>query len=214
MDASLLPSWNRAWHGLNAAGDGRAWFAQLLNCYVEPQRHYHTLQHLQECLAHFEQARAAAAHPHEVEMALWFHDAIYEVRGSDNEQRSADWARDVLRSAGVADEAVARVHALIMATLHTAVPTGQDEQLLIDIDLSILGAEAERFAEYEDQIRREYAFVPGWLFKRKRRAILATFLDRPRLYSTDLFHDALEQRARANLRQAIAGRRSKAGVSA
>lgn len=214
MDASLLPSWNRAWHGLKAAGDGRAWFAQLLNCYVEPQRHYHTLQHLQECLAHFEQARTAAAHPHEVEMALWFHDAIYEVRGSDNEQRSADWARDVLQSAGVAAEVAERVHALIMATRHTAVPTGQDEQLLIDIDLSILGAEAERFAEYEDQIRREYAFVPGWLFKRKRRAILASFLDRPRLYSTALFHDALEQRARSNLRQAIAGRRSKAGASA
>lgn len=214
MEASLLPSWNRAWHGLNAAGDGRAWFAQLLNCYVEPQRHYHTLQHLQECLAHFEHARTAAAHPHEVEMALWFHDAIYEVRGSDNEQRSADWARDVLRGAGVAAEAVDRVHALILATRHTAVPSGQDEQLLIDIDLSILGAEAERFGEYEDQIRREYAFVPGWLFKRKRRAILASFLDRPRLYSTTLFHDALEQRARSNLRQAIGGRRAKAGVSA
>lgn len=215
MDASLLPSWNRAWHGLAAAGDGRAWFAQLLQCYVEPQRHYHTLQHLQECLNHFEQARAAAVHPHEVEMALWFHDAIYDVRASDNEQRSADWSADVLRGAGVDAAAVARVHGLIMATRHTAMPTGQDEQLLIDIDLSILGAGGERFAEYEDQIRREYAFVPGWLFKRKRRAILASFLERPRLYSTQVFHDALEQRARANLQQAIAPRgKQRAGASA
>ncbi|SKC65158.1 HD domain-containing protein [Pseudoxanthomonas indica] len=214
MDHSLLPSWNRAWHGLAASGDGRAWFAQLLHCYVEPQRHYHTLQHLQECLTHFEHVRAAAAHPHEVEMALWFHDAIYEVRAADNEQRSADWAREVLRGADVEAAAADRVHALIMATRHTAIPSGQDEQLLIDIDLSILGADAERFAEYEDQIRREYAFVPGWLFKRKRRAILSSFLDRPRLYSTALFHDALEQRARANLSAAIAGRRVRAGASA
>jgi predicted metal-dependent HD superfamily phosphohydrolase len=214
MDASLLPSWNRAWHGLAAVGDGRAWFAQLLQCYVEPQRHYHTLQHLQECLAYFEGARPAAQHPHEVEMALWFHDAIYEVRANDNEERSADWARDVLRAAGVAEASVARVHDLIMATRHTALPSGQDQQLLIDIDLSILGADRERFAEYEDQIRREYAFVPGWLFKRKRRAILAGFLQRPRLYSTPTFHDALEQRARDNLRLAIAGRGARSGVSA
>ena len=169
--------------------------------YAEPQRHYHTQQHLGECLSAFDGALALAEHPAEVEIALWFHDAVYDVKGHDNEQCSADWARDALRDAGVDTGSAQRVHDLVMATRHTAVPSGQDERLLVDIDLSILGAERARFDEYEQQIRREYAYVPGFLFRRKRREILKGFLDRPAIYSTPHFHDRLEARARDNLRR-------------
>lgn len=198
---ALLSSWQRAWAGIGAAGEGEALFAQLTAAYAEPQRHYHTLQHLGECLALFDDARTLAAHPAEVEFALWFHDAIYDIKGHDNEQRSADWARDALRDAGAPTDAAQRVHDLVMATRHTAVPSGRDEQLLVDIDLSILGAARARFDEYEQQIRTEYAYVPGFLFRRKRREILKGFLDRPAIYSTPHFHDALEARARDNLRR-------------
>lgn len=197
-------SWRRAWAGIGAVGEGGALFAQLKAAYAEPQRHYHTLQHLGECLAAFDNVQAQAEHPHEVELALWFHDAIYDIKGHDNEQRSADWARDALREAGVAAASAQRVHDLVMATRHTAVPSGRDEQLLVDIDLSILGAERMRFDEYEQQIRKEYAYVPGFLFRRKRREILKGFLDRPAIYSTPHFHDALEARARDNLRRVTA----------
>ncbi len=194
-------SWQRAWTGIGAAGEGGALFAQLKAAHAEPQRHYHTLQHLGECLSAFDDARALAEHPHEVELALWFHDAIYDVKGHDNEQRSAGWARDALLAAGVAAEAAQRVHGLVMATRHTAVPVGRDEQVLVDIDLSILAAERTRFDEYEQQIRKEYACVPGFLFRRKRREILRGFLERPAIYSTPHFHEALEARARENLRR-------------
>ena len=201
---SLFPSWQRAWAGIGAAGEGSAVFAQLKAAYAEPQRHYHTLQHLGECLAAFDNVRTRAEHPHEVELALWFHDAIYDVKSHENEQRSADWARDALRDAGVEAASAQRVHDLIMATRHTAVPSGRDEPLLIDIDLAILGAERPRFDEYEQQIRKEYAYVPGFLFRRKRREILEGFLDRPAIYSTPWFHDALEAKARDNLRRVTA----------
>ncbi|MEL1263445.1 N-methyl-D-aspartate receptor NMDAR2C subunit [Pseudoxanthomonas putridarboris] len=200
----LRASWQRAWPGIGATGGGGALFERLKAAYAEPQRHYHTLQHLQECLSAFDAARHLAAHPHEVEMALWFHDAIYEVKRHDNEERSADWAREALLAGGVDPDAAARVHALVMATRHTAVPVGRDERLLVDIDLSILGAERARFDEYERQIRKEYAYVPGFLFRRKRREILKGFLDRPAIYSTPHFHDALERRARANLARVTA----------
>ncbi len=198
---SFPPSWQRAWAGIGAVGEGDALFAQLMAAYAEPQRHYHTQQHLGECLSAFDGARALAEHPDEVELALWFHDAIYDIKGHDNEQRSADWARDALLAAGVPGESAQHVHDLVMATRHTAVPVGRDEQLLVDIDLSILGAERARFDEYEQQIRQEYAYVPGFLFRRKRREILKGFLDRPVIYSTPHFHDALEARARDNLRR-------------
>lgn len=197
-------SWQRAWTGIGARGEGRGVYDQLLAYYSEQHRHYHTLQHLDECLAMFESVRELAEHPDEIELALWFHDAIYDTHRPDNEERSADWARTALIDAGVAIDSADRVHALIMATRHTANPILPDEQLLVDIDLSILGAEQARFDEYEEQIRKEYAFVPRWLFRRKRRAILQGFLDRPSIYSTPYFRDMLEQRARENLKQAMA----------
>ncbi len=194
-------SWQRAWAGIGAAGEGNTLFEQLKAAYAEPQRHYHTLQHLGECLAAFDEAQALAEHPHAVEMALWFHDAIYDVKVHDNEQRSAEWSRDALLAAGVSSESAKHVHDLVLATRHTAVPSGQDERLLVDIDLSILAAERARFDEYEQQIRQEYRYVPGFLFRRKRREILKGFLDRPAIYSTPHFHDRLEGRARDNLRR-------------
>ena len=201
---SLLPSWQRAWAGIGAAGEGDALFAQLKGAYAEPQRHYHTLQHLGECLAAFDNVHAQAEHAHEVELALWFHDAIYDIRGHDNEQRSAEWARDALRSAGAPADAAGRVHDLVMATRHTAVPSGRDEQLLVDIDLAILGAERARVDEDEQPLRGAFAAGPGCLLRRRRRQILEGFLDRPAIYSTPYFHEALEARARDNLRRVTA----------
>jgi predicted metal-dependent HD superfamily phosphohydrolase len=198
-------SWQRAWVGCGAQTPGADLHALLLARYDEPQRAYHTLQHLHECLAWFEQMQPFAEHPAEVELALWFHDAVYDVHASDNEARSAAWAAEALRAAAAPADAAERVHALVMATCHHATPDGADAALLVDIDLAILGAEASRFAEYEAQIRREYAWVPEPTFREKRRAILASFQARPFIFSTRVMRDRLEAPARANLARAIAG---------
>lgn len=199
----LRRSWQRAWRGIAATGDGEGTFDALIAAYGEPQRSYHTLQHLGECLALFDGAGSLALHAAAVELALWFHDAVYDVQRADNEERSADWAKSAVLQAGAAGQAAERVHALVMATRHTGAPTDPDARLLVDIDLSILGAAAQRFAEYERQIRAEYDFVPDSIFNWKRGAILKSFLDRERIYGTAHFHDLLEERARENLRAAV-----------
>jgi predicted metal-dependent HD superfamily phosphohydrolase len=178
-------------------------YEELVSRYSEPHRKYHSLQHLVECITWFEAAAELARHAAEVETALWFHDAIYEVEQHDNEERSAWLARAALLDAGAPIASAARVESLVLATKHTALPVSPDEQLLVDIDLSILGAAEPRFAEYEQQIRQEYSFVPEVLFRQKRRAVLCSFLDRARIYSTEYFHSALEQQARANLLRAV-----------
>ena len=206
---ALRANWNEAWQALgvtatnNAPND--ALCAELQRRYGEPQRHYHTMQHLGECLAWFEREEALAEHPGEVALALWFHDAIYDVHAHDNEARSADWARQALLAAGVNAEAAERVHALVMATRHDAVPEGRDAELLIDIDLSILGAGRERFDEYERQVHAEYAFVPEEVRLPRRRDILQRFLDRKAIYATPRMHAQLEAQARINLQRSIAG---------
>lgn len=202
---ALHANWTEAWRALGVDAPDDALLQELQRRYSEPQRHYHTMQHLGECLAWFDQEHALAERPGEVALALWFHDAIYDVHAHDNEVRSADWARQALLAAGVDAAAADRVHALVMATRHDAVPEGRDAELLIDIDLSILGAERTRFDEYERQVHAEYSFVPEEIRLPRRRAILQRFLDRPAIYATPRLHALLEARARENLQRSISG---------
>jgi len=204
MDAAALrASWADAWRSIGVANANPALLDELLARYDEPQRAYHTRQHLAECLQHVDRERAHAEHPGEVALALWFHDAIYDLDRHDNEARSADWARQALRDAGAAPEIAERVHALVMATCHDAAPHGKDAQLLVDIDLAILGAPPARFDEYERQIRVEYAHIPPEVFEPRRREILGRFLARDPLYQTPSMRNLLEASARRNLLQAV-----------
>jgi predicted metal-dependent HD superfamily phosphohydrolase len=199
---ALESSWQRAWTGLQRAAPAGL-RERLVSAYSEPHRHYHSLQHLQECIAHVDAAAALATHPGEVEIALWFHDAIYDPQARDNEQRSAEWAEAELRGSGASDGQIRRVHGLIMATCHRAVPEGQDAQLLVDIDLSILGAAPARFAEYDAQVAREYHWVPEPVYRSKRREVLQGVLDRDVIYNTAHFRARHEQQARINLQAAL-----------
>lgn len=199
----LETSWHDTWHALRLPTPAGVLDA-LLARWAEPHRRYHTPQHLRECLALFAAHRELAERPGEVGLALWFHDAVYDTAQHDNEAASADWARRVLRDAGVAPEVAGRVDALILATRHSQVPVTPDERLLVDIDLAILGAAPGRFEEYERQIRDEYGFVPEDVFRDKRAAILRGFLARPAIFATAALAARFEAAARANLAGAIA----------
>jgi predicted metal-dependent HD superfamily phosphohydrolase len=196
------------WNGLGVEAPGDHLYEELVTRYSAPERHYHTLQHLDECFARLAESRQLAEHAHEIELALWFHDAIYDVRRQDNEERSASWAEEVSLRAGLSQRVAACVRDLIVATRHDAVPDSGDSRLLVDIDLAILGAPVKRFDEYERQVRQEYAWVPDILFRHKRREVLEIFLARPHIFSTDYFHARYEAQARANLERSIAALRS------
>lgn len=184
-----------------------ATFDALIAAYSQKHRHYHTVKHIEHCLREFESVRELAGEPEEVELALWFHDAVYETRASNNEQRSADWACQLLNRHGVDPVRVDRVRMLIMATRHEAPASTLDSQLLVDVDLAILGADEVTYAEFEKNVRHEYCWVPSILFRRKRAEILESFLARPQIYNTPAFHARLEHGARRNLAAAISGLR-------
>ena len=193
--------------------DGAAAFGPLRAAYAESHRAYHNAEHIVECLARFDEALGEHERsktpekpdqPDEIEFALWLHDAVYSTRGADSEALSAEWAVRLLTEGGAGREAVERVEAMIMGTKHAALPPFDDVALMLDIDLSILGREAERFDRYEADVRREYRWVPGPLFRSKRKEMLVTFLERPHLYCTATFRDRFEEPARENLARSIA----------
>jgi predicted metal-dependent HD superfamily phosphohydrolase len=180
-------------------------YRDLVARYAEPHRAYHTLDHVAGCLHWLDEVRPLLARPNEVEWAIWFHDAVYDPRRADNEERSAALAAGALRAAGVGKDEVERVADLIRLTAHQTqtVDLKGDAALVCDIDLAILGAEPAAFDAYDDAIRREYAWVPEDIFRRERARVLAGFVARRRIYQTSHFNNALEQRARANLAATI-----------
>jgi predicted metal-dependent HD superfamily phosphohydrolase len=194
------------WAALGVSAPDTHLYEQLLERYSGRGRHYHTRRHLDECFARVDEFPDPVDHRHEIELALWFHDAVYDAHRSDNEEQSAGWARREVSRLGVAADVIERVDTLILATKHAAMPSSTDAQVIVDADLAILGAPAERFDEYERQVRAEYAWVPGFLFRRKRREILHAFLERPSIFSTAYFRAKYEAAARQNLQRSIDAR--------
>jgi predicted metal-dependent HD superfamily phosphohydrolase len=190
--------WNRLWSQLGSAPPSQL-FDELIARYREKHRHYHTLQHLDECLCQLDAVTTLAVHAPEIELALWFHDAVYDPHKQDNEALSAAWARSSAVAAALPNESCDRIYELVQATASHSRPRTTDEALLIDIDLSILGAPPARFAEYEQGIRDEYNWVPEVIFAAKRRTILNRFLERETIFHTRYFIERYERQARVNL---------------
>lgn len=204
--AYLKARWKTLWEELSpAATKGEALFHELTSLYAGEERFYHNLRHVAELLRLIENLRDEVRDMTAVSLAVWFHDAVYDTRRQDNEEASAELAAHRLSGAGVPEETTSIVRALILATRsHTTEGAGPDAPLFLDADLSILGAPPEIYAPYRGAIRREYAWVPEFLYRRGRKKILRAFAARPRLYSTDAMRLRFEAQARANLNEELA----------
>lgn len=176
---------------------------ELLAAYAGTERGYHDQRHLAEVLDHLELLAGEASDPELVVLAAWFHDAVYEGSGSD-EERSADLARARLGAAGLTSDAVTEVSRLVLLTA-THRPDGWDHngQVLCDADLAILAADAERYAEYVAGVRREHVHVRDDEFRRGRAAVLRALLAKPSLFHTHLGRRTWESAARANVEQEL-----------
>ncbi|MGQ0383381.1 MAG: HD domain-containing protein [Gammaproteobacteria bacterium] len=174
-------------------------FRWLESHYEERARKYHTPRHINECLAVLDRCMHPEAGDPLLEYALWFHDAIYNTFSKKNEERSAEAALRVLEKSGRSAAECALVRGLILATRHGPHPAEPAAQLMVDTDLSILGAEADRYAEFELQVRAEYWWVPTAMYRRQRGAILHSFMMRPSVYATHEFRERQERQARNNL---------------
>ena len=192
----------RALVGAGSIHSGDAVFEELIARYGEAHRCYHTLEHIDACLTWLDWFYASAERPAEVELALWFHDAVYDPRRSDNERRSADLARERLRTLELPRAALDRIASCIESTERHDAEEG-DSALVVDLDLTILGASAREFDRFERRVRQEYAHAPELLYRPARRRVLKRFLSRPVIYNVPVIREALELRARSNLERQI-----------
>lgn len=195
------------WEALvRAAGlpPDRAAGEDLLRRWSEPARRYHTLDHLRHCLEELDDVRALLEDPAAAELALWFHDAVYDPRGADNEERSALLFREWAARAGLERARAARIEEWILLTRHGAGEAAGDAAFVLDADLAVLSLDPAAYAGYERRVREEYAWVEEAVFRRERARILRGFLGRPSIYRTERFRGRCEELARRNLADAVA----------
>jgi predicted metal-dependent HD superfamily phosphohydrolase len=194
--------WRSACTTLGLSG-GEEERSRLLRGWSTSGRHYHTVEHLASCLLELDDACDFATAPAEVELALWFHDAIYRSWRNDNEARSAEWARQFLLKHGAASDIAFNVHRYVMATAHAAGALDGDAALVVDIDLSILGKPQPVYDAFERNVRKEYWWVPRRRFSAARSRVLRSFLARPSIYHWPSFRQRYEASARENLERAV-----------
>ena len=199
----LKKRWESLWQKIGASGNGNDSYMELLSLYGENHRAYHNFVHVASMLREFDEVRDYIENPEQFEIAIWYHDAIYNTKEKNNEEKSAELAQKTLIKAGIKPEFINNVTKLILATKHQETPQKTDEQYLIDLDLSILRESQREFDEYELDVREEYSWVPEETFKAKRAEILQFFLDRDNIYLTELFRNKYKDQAIKNLTKSI-----------
>lgn len=193
------------WHILTAPllpdpARREAEYQRLAAAYSDTSRHYHNLAHVAKLLAQI--ARFPVQDATVLNLAIWYHDAVYSALRHDNEAKSADWARRFLQATSLEPSRQARVADLIRRTQDHTQPQPPDDAdllLFLDADLSILGAPEAAYGDYAHQVRRDYRLVPDLLYRPGRRQVLAKLLAVPVLFHTPTLRAELDAPARRNL---------------
>jgi predicted metal-dependent HD superfamily phosphohydrolase len=177
---------------------------KLYYTYRMPGRFYHNADHIAECFREFISVKHLVNDEHAMRWAIWFHDCVYDPKQNDyeNVRRSAEEAIAAAKEEGLDEATLKAVSDLIMVTTHDHPPVTNDEKIMCDIDLVSLAS--DNFAERSEQIRKEYSHVTDEAFYPARKAILRKFLEREHIYCTEFFRQKYEEKARANLLEAIA----------
>jgi predicted metal-dependent HD superfamily phosphohydrolase len=179
----------------------------LVAAYGEAGRHYHGRAHIEALLRLAGTHRDRLVDPASIELAIFYHDAVYDPTRSDNEVRSAGLAREHLIQLGAPPPVVERVAFLIDLTRHGATeppPNDDDALCFLDWDLSVLGAAPQTYDAYAAAIRREYAHVPEDAYRHGRGSVLSGFLAQPAIYRTAQFRLLWEAKARSNIERELA----------
>ncbi len=180
---AILPQPQQIWDSLHAL-------------YNEENRHYHNLTHIHDCLEKLDQWPTEIPNKNSIELALWFHDIIYDSQRADNEESSAALITHYLRGHPLETDA----GALILATRHKETSGMHAEEIMCDIDISILGAiKKDKYLNYAQHIRKEYSWVPDDEYYEARARVLTNFLNRDRLFQTPYAIERWEEQARINL---------------
>lgn len=199
MDKQRFTSlWKRCQSGGGSKADADDVYQEVYDYYSEPGRHYHTPRHIEHCLTQFDLASAEMEDADSVEMAIWFHDLIFDAQARDNELQSA---RRFVELAGdsMDGEFKTRVYDLIMATAPPRIPKSKDQEFMLDIDLSSFGLPWTDMLRDSIAVRKESRQLTDAQFFPGQLAFLESLVGREHFYFTEYFRSRIEESARSNI---------------
>lgn len=182
-------------------------FRQIQSAYSSPGRYYHNLNHIDSLLSLSDQYATSVSDKDLIDFAIFYHDIVYSPSESDNELRSAEVAKNSLTELSVPEEKRAAVVEYIIASKVHAVGANENDTDLawfLDFDMSILGAEWERYLEYSQNVRREYDMYPDLIYNAGRKNFLQQTLSMPFIFHTRQLREKFDRRARENLKRELA----------
>lgn len=179
-------------------------FGEIAIVYECQGRYYHNLKHIKEVLEIIDNLSTKYKLDASLQFAAWFHDIVYDTQAHDNEEKSAEYARNLLLLLNIPSSTIDNTCRLILTTKHHKASSDDlESQILLDADLAILGCNPERYCEYMLGIRYEYSWAPEKDYNSKRSEVLQKFLQRARIFSTLELYQQFELRARNNITDEI-----------
>ena len=179
--------------------------AEITGRYAEPHRFYHNLSHVFSLLKMMELPDIQIDNPAIFQLAIWYHDAVYDASRKDNEEQSATLAREQL-SPFLDPCNLLFLEKMILSTArHQPAARDRDLLLFLDFDLAILAADERTYGLYASAIRKEYHRYPWLVYRQGRRRVLENFLKRPAIYFSGWFAEEPEKIARQNLQKELGG---------
>ncbi len=178
---------------------------ELIKNYSHKNRHYHSLSHIDNMINQAEVIQDSISNYDAFLFAIWYHDIIYKSSKNDNEEKSADFCKNKLKSLKIDEKTIDNIQKLILSTKKHQIilSNNNDNAYLLDIDLSILGSDWNTYLEYTQNIRKEYAIFPNFIYNKGRKKVLNNFLERDTLYFTKDYKNEYEKQARENLKKEI-----------
>lgn len=213
--AQLKTRFENTLRRLGATGDINNAFNTMISDYQHPPRFYHTIDHVADVLAHLDFATKHVGDINQipaderqnfidmVELAIWYHDVVYDATRHDNEALSADNMAGAAKTLGISDDIIRQAKDAILITAHHADAKTMAEKIIVDCDLHVLGIDWDKFANNSALIRREYAHVPDDAYVQGRAKGLSTFITPDGIYKTDAFRARYEKKAVENIRRLI-----------
>ena len=167
-----------------------------------PDRRFHNLNHVEDCLHRFDEVASLLTDPDAVEIAIWFHDAIYVPSDAKNERLSAELF--LAQSTGAEPAFRRRVCGLILSTRHQRPACSHDRRFIEDIDLAGFGAPWDEFMRHGALLREEFAAQSDEEYRAGQLNFLRRLAQRRWFFSTDYYRERHETRARENLDRLLA----------
>lgn len=189
-------------YGVDSNSSKELWNEIKIN-YSKSNRHYHNLKHLEDLLEQLMSVKGRIENWNVILFTLYYHDIIYKSTKRDNEERSAELAKNRMLEIGVNEKDIKLCFEQIIATKTHNYHSNSDTNYFTDADLSILGREPTHYKSYCEHIRKEYSVYPNFMYKKGRKKVINHFLSMNRIFKTEEFHQRFEQQAILNLKQEL-----------